>query len=313
MTTSTPLVSVIIPCYNHERFIREAIESVHAQAYPRVELIVIDDASSDRSADAIAAARQDGEFLFLRNADNVGLNATIERGLAHAAGDLIALLGSDDVLLPEKLAIQVPFLEGHGLDGVFSTGFTLHQDGRRELIRLDRVARMFAEGTILRHLQTDDTEGGLIQSGLFRATVLRDLAPVRRRFKSDDWAMSIRMLEQFRIGFLDRPVFLYRQHETNTHRNYWRTFPMRVEVISLLTPEALRLEGLANLMASQASYLAHDGRTAGSIRFHAAAFALDPSLRRLVGPLRNAVLTRLGRLRARARRMLRLSKPPRGD
>jgi glycosyltransferase involved in cell wall biosynthesis len=298
---ATPLVSIIVPCYGHERFVRDTIESVWAQSYPHVELIVIDDASPDGSANIIADARRSRDFVFLRNDQNRGLNATIERGLSVATGELVGLLASDDVILPEKVALQVEWMERHGLDGVLSTGFALYADGRREPIVLDRVARRFADGTILRHVQTDDTEGALLQSGLFRAGVLRELAPLRRQFRSDDWAMSIRMLEQFRIGFLNRPLFLYRQHDSNSHRDYWRTFPMRVEVVSLLTPPPLRFEALANLFASQASYLAQDGHRALALRCLGAALLLDPSPARVWRPLRNAVSTRLGRLRAALR------------
>jgi alpha-1,3-rhamnosyltransferase len=297
-----PLVSVVIPCYGHERFVREAIESVWAQTYPAVELIIVDDGSPDGSAEVVAAAQRERGFTFVRNETNRGLNATIERGLAIATGEYVGLLGSDDVLLPDKLAQQVEWLIRHGHDGVLSTGYALYPDGRRELISRGRVARMFRDGTILRHVQTDDTEGALIQSGLFRTEVLRELAPLRREFKSDDWAMSIRLLEQFRVGFLDRPVFLYRHHDGNSHRDYWRTFPMRVEVVSRLTPEPLRFEALANLFASHASYLSHDAKRSESLRCHLAAMVLDPSPRRVFVPLRNAITTRLGRARAAVRR-----------
>ena len=294
-----PRVSIIVPCYNHERFVRETIESIRGQTYPEIELIVIDDASSDGTAGVVEELRGRHEFTFLRNERNLGLNATIERGLAHATGEFATTIASDDVMLPTKIEEQVAWLLGTGHDAVLSTGFSLRPDGTREKIDLDAVAERFATGSALRHMQTSDTNGPLMQSGLFRTTMLRELAPVRRQFKSDDWAVAIRMLEDYRVGFLNRPLFLYRQHPENTYRDYWRTFPMRVEVLSILTPEPLRLEGMANLFESQASYLAADGKRSAAMRFLLAAIVLDAPVSRGLRMLRDAARARLGRLRLR--------------
>lgn len=296
---SQPRVSIIVPCYNHERFVRETITSAWAQTYPHIQLIVIDDASTDGSAAVVADLRREREFVYLRNEQNLGLNASIERGLEHAEGEFTALVASDDVLLPEKIALQVEWLSEHGADGVYATGYVLLPDGRREPIVLDEMARSFAEGTALRQIQTRDTGGPLLQSGLFRTSILKELAPVRRQFKSDDWALAIRMLERYRIGFMNQPVFLYRQHPENTFRNYWRTFPMRVEVLSQLTPEPLRLLGLANLLESQAAFLAADGKRQEARRFLLASIALDASFPRAMRLMRNAIRERLGRLKRR--------------
>lgn len=297
--STRPRVSIIVPCYNHEAFVRETIESVWAQTYPDVELIVIDDASPDGSAAVIEQLRAERDFVFLRNERNLGLNATIERGLAHATGEFSALLASDDVVLPTKVARQVEWLVERAADGVYSTGWLLLPDGRRERIDLGEAGRRFGDGTALRRIQTSDTGGPLLQSGLFRTTVLRELAPVRRQFKSDDWALAIRMLELYRIGFLDEPLFLYRQHPENSFRDYWRTFPMRVEVVSQLTPEPLRLEAMANLFESQGRFLAADGRRAMARRFLLASIVLDGSLGRAARMLRDGVRGRLGRMKYR--------------
>ena len=100
-----PLVSVVMPVYNGERFLAEAIESVLAQEYRRLEIIVVDDGSTDSSA-AIAGARG---VRCLRQ-PNRGVAAARNAGLAAARGTLIAFLDQDDVWLPHKLEVQVEFL-----------------------------------------------------------------------------------------------------------------------------------------------------------------------------------------------------------
>jgi len=116
-TDARSLVSVIVPVYRAERFLRETIESVRAQRYDAWELIMVDDAGGDGSA-AIAgeyAAREPHRITLLSHADGENRGASASRNLAirHARGAYIALLDADDVWLPTKLHEQVQLLEAH--------------------------------------------------------------------------------------------------------------------------------------------------------------------------------------------------------
>src|SRR5262245_4518179 len=102
-----PLASVIIPAYNAERFLRQAVESALAQSYPNVEVLVIDDGSTDGTrqlADELAKA--DGRLRVITQ-QNAGVGAARNRGIAEARGKYIAPLDADDFWYPEKLARQV--------------------------------------------------------------------------------------------------------------------------------------------------------------------------------------------------------------
>jgi glycosyltransferase involved in cell wall biosynthesis len=282
-------VSVIVPCFNHAAFIDDNIASVLGQTHPHVELIVVDDASTDGSADRIEALQAKHGFHFLRNETNLGLNATLARGLAAATGDYVSLLASDDMICATKLEEQLAYLQRTGADGVYSTGYLLRPDGSRTVIDLGEVDRRFRAGTILDRAYVADTNGPLLQSALFRTPVLRDGFRVSEGFQSDDWALFILLLERYRIGFLNRPLFTYRQHDGNSYRQHWATLPMRVEVVCKLTPEPLRLRALGNLLSTQALYMLVDRRPVDALRTAAAAFALDPSPMRLWRSLRWAI------------------------
>src|SRR6266852_3055872 len=103
-----PLVSVVMPVYNHRDYVTQAIESVYAQTYRPIELIIIDDGSSDGSVKAVrdfieASAPPDGIAVRFQHRENRGAYATINEGLDLAAGEYLAILNSDDLYVRERL------------------------------------------------------------------------------------------------------------------------------------------------------------------------------------------------------------------
>jgi len=106
-----PLVSIVIPCYNAEAFVGEAIESALNQTYPNVEVIVVDDGSTDGSVDVI---RSFGERVRWETGPNHGGGAARNRGIEISCGELIQFLDSDDVLAAGKLARMVPNVLARG-------------------------------------------------------------------------------------------------------------------------------------------------------------------------------------------------------
>jgi glycosyltransferase involved in cell wall biosynthesis len=106
--SSKPLASVVIPAYNSERFLGEAIESALAQTYAPVETIVVDDGSSDGTTDV---ARAHPEVILIEQ-ENSGPSAARNRGFKASCGEFIAFHDSDDAMTPDKLAVQI----GHMLE-----------------------------------------------------------------------------------------------------------------------------------------------------------------------------------------------------
>jgi glycosyltransferase involved in cell wall biosynthesis len=106
------LVSIIMPCYNSQNYIEEAIESVVVQTYENWELIIIDDCSKDNSVKiAEKYCKQDKRILFYKNEKNIGPAKTRNKGIELAKGQYIAFLDSDDVWHNEKLDKQISFLK----------------------------------------------------------------------------------------------------------------------------------------------------------------------------------------------------------
>src|SRR4051794_16299795 len=99
-----PLISAVIPTYNYGRFVAGAIDGALAQTYPHVEVIVVDDGSTDDTA-SIVARYADRGVRYVRQ-PNAGAAAARNRGLVEACGELIAFCDADDVWTPDKLAVQ---------------------------------------------------------------------------------------------------------------------------------------------------------------------------------------------------------------
>ncbi|TAM36219.1 glycosyltransferase family 2 protein [bacterium] len=120
-----PLVSVIIPTYNRAHLIGRAIKSVLAQTYTNLEAIVVDNASSDNTAEVVNSI-SDGRLKFIRHDVNKGPAASRNTGLRNSRGDYITFLDSDDEWFPQKTALQLDVFkseEGKGVGLVFANGF----------------------------------------------------------------------------------------------------------------------------------------------------------------------------------------------
>src|SRR5450759_2817271 len=107
-----PRVSVVIASYNHERFVRQAVESVLGQTFGDIEVCITDDGSSDATPDIIAGIR-DERVRFKRFERNRGISAALNDAIRRSSGEFIAELNSDDCFLPDKIAIQLDFLDSN--------------------------------------------------------------------------------------------------------------------------------------------------------------------------------------------------------
>ena len=127
---SLPMVSVVMPAYNAEKYIRETIESVQKQTISDWELIVVDDCSSDQTRMIVQEIqKKDDRIKMLANAVNLGVAKTRNKGISESKGKYIALLDSDDVWRSEKLQKQLKIFEETNADIVYSSYAIITEDG----------------------------------------------------------------------------------------------------------------------------------------------------------------------------------------
>ncbi|HXB90707.1 MAG TPA: glycosyltransferase family A protein [Puia sp.] len=126
---NTPLVSIIVPCYNYAHFLRHTLENVLAQQYSEWECIIIDDGSTDDTAGVAGLfTSRDKRFRYIHQ-HNMGLSGARNTGIAASKGVYLQLLDSDDLLHPAKLAKQVAILEADpAIDITYGNSYFFHTD-----------------------------------------------------------------------------------------------------------------------------------------------------------------------------------------
>ena len=120
MTKSKPRVTVLMPVYNGEKYLREAIDSILGQTYHHYEFIIINDGSTDGSVKVIQSY-SDERIRFVHNEKNIGLPATLNKGLELAIGEYIARMDQDDISLPTRIEKQIKFMDNYPEVGVCGT------------------------------------------------------------------------------------------------------------------------------------------------------------------------------------------------
>ncbi|HEY9185076.1 MAG TPA: glycosyltransferase family 2 protein [Salegentibacter sp.] len=132
------LVSVVMPAYNSEEFITAAIQSVKEQTYSNWELLVIDDASEDKTSAIVKElTREDHRIKLLRNEENQGAGISRNKGISQAKGAYIAFLDADDLWKPHKLQTQLEFMQKNEVSVCFSSYELISENGgkRSEIVQ----------------------------------------------------------------------------------------------------------------------------------------------------------------------------------
>lgn len=202
------IISIIVPVYNVENFITETMESVRVQTYTHWELLLIEDGSSDRSAEIIEAYAEktgDKRIRLIRQPSNLGAARARNRGVAQARGRYIAYLDADDLWHPEKLKRELAFLKAKNAAFVF-TGYEFADEQGR------------GTGKIVRVPETLNYRQALKNTTIFTTTVMFDMEKISKEelempvIKSEDTALWWKILRSGHIAYgLDENLASYRR------------------------------------------------------------------------------------------------------
>ena len=203
MAVSDPTVSVVLPTYNRADIIDDPICSVLTQTYEDFELIVVDDGSTDNTAEVIEAF-DDDRIRYIKHDGNKGAPAARNTGIEASQGEYIAFQDSDDDWLPDKLEKQMQtFRDSSSSVGVVYTGMKRKRDDKTVYIPYEGV---------------EQTEGDISKSILFQNFVPAQVAMVRKRcfdevggfdeqaWPISDWELWIRISKQYQFKLVDEPL-----------------------------------------------------------------------------------------------------------
>ena len=209
---AVPRVSVIMPAYNGSAMIGEALRSIEDQTYRDLEVVVVDDGSTDDTARIC----RDRPGLRLISQENRGTAAARNRGIREARGGLIAFLDQDDLWAPDRLAAQVPILEAEADVGLVFSNFDAFGDlSEHQGVRFDDAKVI------------DRISGGMAFASLFRknlihpATVLvrkdclDEVGPFDESIYFEDYDLWLRIARRFPIRYVPAPLASVRHHEGN--------------------------------------------------------------------------------------------------
>jgi glycosyltransferase involved in cell wall biosynthesis len=198
------LLSVIIPVFNGERFLREAVQSALKQKYSPVEIIIVDDGSTDGTR---TVARSLPETVRYLHQTNKGPAAARNRGIEHAQGSLIAFLDADDLWSSVKLELQVPYLIRDPMIEIVM--------GRIQVLLLETVNGQTKERELDDPVFSANLGSAVIRKSVFERVGLFDET---MRYSEDvDWFMRAREAG-VEIRTIEAVTLLYRQHEENMTR-----------------------------------------------------------------------------------------------
>ncbi len=270
-------VSVVIPLYQTETYIRAALDSVLAQTFPDFEVIVVDDGSRDNGAN-LARATGDHRVRVITQ-ENRGLAGARNTGIRHAQGEFVALLDADDLWAPEKLARHVAhFEQDPDLDVSFSASRLIDGDGHDIGLVQRPISTEFKTADFFCRNPVGNGSAPVIRRHALARIAFNDDTLGRQCWfdesfrQSEDiecW-MRLKVLGQCRFGYIDAPLTLYRVNSGGLSANIeaqlatWRRFRDKVRCYA---PDIVDVEG-ARAEAYQLRYLARravrsDNRTTG--------------------------------------------------
>ena len=243
-----PKVSVIIAAYNGEKYISDAIESVFNQTYKNIEVIVVDDGSTDSTAERIKQYLSRVKYLYQ---DNAGVANARNSGIQNSQGEFIAFLDHDDIWLPEKIERQVDYFLKNSQSKFVHTpvryinhlGEIIEPSGYWGELKFNGEVKNVKE--IFMHF-------AMLQSTMMiKKEIFDEIGLWNQAFTSGDgYDLCLRIALKYTLGFINKPLALYRLHDSNISKNVIRFDLAKIRVVEKFLetePNSYKIIGKKNI------------------------------------------------------------------
>ncbi len=226
---STPKVSIIMPCYNSEKYIEKAIQSVLDQTYRNFELIIIDDDSTDKTWEIIEQyAKKDFRVICTKKDENEkGISKSMNKGIEMARGKYITRMDSDDIIIPEKIFRQVQFLDKNEEYGVCSVNIAM----------MDNLGNIYNENVYPE--QKVPSEWTFLWTNpvpnapcMYRTNIIKDNNITFSNLRTaEDYDFLEKLITKTKVYMINLPLYYYRYNEKSTYnRNRIETFKNSLDI-----------------------------------------------------------------------------------
>ena len=224
MSNNKALVSIVMPAYNCEKYVVEAINSILAQTYRNWELLVLDDGSKDNTLRIIEEfSQKDSRIKALPNGKNIGVSATRNRGIELATGEWIAFLDSDDMWKPEKLEKQFEIVEKEAAEFLFTGSSYINEEGEayKEIFEVPEKITYKK----LRNQNVISCSSVLVKKKYF------EHIKMEKDEMHEDYAVWLRILKTGVTAFgVNEPLLIYRISRNSKSGNKMKTVKMTYKV-----------------------------------------------------------------------------------
>ena len=267
------LLSTLVPCYNHEDFITDTIESIWKQNIDNMEIIVIDDGSSDNSYEVLKKLQASSPVpMHVSTQENAGIVKTLNRCLSKAQGKYISLIGSDDQYFPDALANLLTKIEKKDdIKVIYANAREFKGDELFEKMHQDQALEILSltPAEIEKKLRTEVPRPLLTQCAIFEKSLLDSIHGWDETLMLDDWPLNIKVFHylaqhKYKHDFLDIDLVKYRFHDTNLHKNYYKMYLMIEEVILRYAPKKTRKKFLSKEAFDHGKILLKKNKPAGN-------------------------------------------------
>lgn len=213
----TPLVSIVIPVFNREKMVSEAVESALAQSHPHIEVVVVDDGSTDGTFRVLQSFGS--SIVLVRQVRNKGQSAARNRGISKSRGRYLLFLDSDDVLFPDAVETLWKALDPlERKHPAWRVGYGKRLTCNEKLIPVKTKKKKYYSGHILNQMFTHH----FVHSGtyLVRKTAIEEIGGFREDLAvKEDLLVHLLLAAKYKFRFVDQPVVKYRRHTGDRARN----------------------------------------------------------------------------------------------
>ncbi len=242
-TKDFPLVSVLIPAYNHENYIQETIESIINQTYPNIELIILDDGSKDKTWEKITELKPKCENRFVKihfeTKQNEGTCITLNKLLKLSSGEFVYIIASDDLAKPQAIEKEVKILQNNP-DYALAVGDNEYVDSMgKQIFRTQKAftsniknakyktVKEFLSSKLKIDFLSDDfgsyktlyKENYIPNGYLIRKNIFETIGNFTKNAPLEDFWLMLQISKYKKMKYIDEILFSYRIHDTNTIGN----------------------------------------------------------------------------------------------